>query len=395
MRRAQAAGNVKAPWQGAGAASAALPRATSLPPSMLAPPPLPRTVEASFRDLDASRPQSRMSCIEDLTRHALRDQGVRARAIPLIEKALRDEIPGVRSTAAVALADLRAKEALPGLLIAIEDVDAYVRQMALSALGEIGDARAAPRLRRALSDTRPEVRYQAVIAYVRVLSDDPTEALRALVDALGDADDSVRYIALRLVEERVDAGSREGLDDVLVRAEAMLTAPPPHVAVVAAIVLAKLGNKRAKALIRRVVDGSFKLPRGPAQEDEREAVELAGALGLRDTIPALERRAFGLKHLVADTCAYSATIALARLGHERARAELLRGLRSPKRATCEASVVAVGRARLREARPIVAGLTANDADPDLIARSLEELTKADEAVAAEPPSAPSTGRESP
>jgi HEAT repeat protein len=130
---------------------------------------------------------------------------------------------------------------------------------------------------------------------------------------------------------------------------------------------------KARRVILRVVDGTFRVPRGPGQEDEREAVELCGALGMTEAIPGLERRAFGLKQHVADTCAYAATIALGRMGHERAKAELLRGLRSRKRSTREAAVVAVGRARLAEARPIVAGLTGNDADPGLIARSLEEL----------------------
>jgi hypothetical protein len=62
---------------------------------VLAPPPLPRTVEASFRDLTAKKPQVRMSAIEDLSRHATRDAVVRARAVPLLERALSDEIAGV------------------------------------------------------------------------------------------------------------------------------------------------------------------------------------------------------------------------------------------------------------------------------------------------------------
>ena len=209
---------------------------------MLAPPPLPRTVEASFRDLDAKRPAARMSSIEDLVRHVARDPGLRPRALPLIERALHDEVPGVRAAAAIALADLQAVEALPALLVAIEDADAYTRQMALSALGEIGDPRAASRLKRALSDPRPEVRYQAVVAYTRVVADDAVEALRAIADAMDDEDDSVRHIALRLVEERVDAGVREGLGEVVARAEESIEERTLHVAVAAAVFLAKLGD---------------------------------------------------------------------------------------------------------------------------------------------------------
>ncbi len=318
-----------------------------------------------------------MSAIEDLARHATRDAVVRAKAVPLLERALSDEIAGVRGAAAVALADVRAKEALPALQVAMEDDDAYVRQMAISALGEIGDPRAAPRLVRALSDARPEVRYQAVIAYARVV-DDEADALRAVESAMGDEDESVRYIALRLAEERVDAGRREGMDAIHARALTMLEAPPPHVAVVAAILLAKLDKDgsprgRARAMLLRVVDGTLPLPRGPAQEDEREVVELVGALGMKEAIPALERRAFGVRHFIADTCSYAATIALARLGHARAREDLLARLRSRRRATREAAVVAVGRAKMVEARPIVAALTGNDVDPELVVRALEDL----------------------
>jgi HEAT repeat protein len=353
---------------------------------MLAPPPLPRTVEASFRDLGASRPEVRVSSIEDLARHAARDPQVRARALAPLEKALKDDFGGVRSAAAVALADLRARESLPALLVAIEDPDPHVRQMALTALGEIGDPRAAPRLERALSDRRPEVRYQAVIAYSRVVTGDDrgrTSAMAALRAAMKDDDDSVRYIALRLVEERIDAHAASEVDAATRSAIVTLLDQPAHVAVVAAIVLLKLGDAappaartRAEALLVRVVDRTLRLPGGTAraaQEDEREAVELTGVLGIRAAVPALEQRAFGLRHFVADTCAYSATIALARLGHERAKSEIMRGLRSRSRAKREAAVVAVGRARMVEARPVVAGLTGNDVDPELVARTLHEL----------------------
>jgi HEAT repeat protein len=340
---------------------------------VLAPPPLPRTVEASFRDLSAARPEVRVSSIEDLARHATRDPAVRARAIALLERALKDDVSGVRAAAAVALADVKAREVLPALQLAIEDADGHVRQMALAALGEIGDPRAAPRLKRALSDERPEVRYQAVIAYARVAKDDRADVLAALLAAMSDTDDSVRYIALRLIEERVDEGDTDGLEGIRARAEELLSLEPRHVAVVAAILLAKLGSDEAKRVVLSVTDGTWKMPRGPSQEDEREAVELTGVLGMTEAIPALERRAFGLKRRLTDTCAYAATIALARLGHSRARQTLLRQLRSARRETREGAVVAVGRARMVEARAIVAGLTAHDASPEIIARTLAEL----------------------
>src|SRR5271165_5502010 len=140
---------------------------------MFTPSPLPRNLEASFRDLGSEKVATRASAIRDVVRHALRSDATRARAIPQLEKALRqDASPAVRAEAALALADVGAQEALPMLLVAVEDEDAHVRQMALSALGEIGDARASQRLERALGDGRPEVRYQAIIAYARVAHDD-------------------------------------------------------------------------------------------------------------------------------------------------------------------------------------------------------------------------------
>jgi len=336
---------------------------------MLAPPPLPRTLEASFRDLSSTRPEARASSIEDLVRHAARDADVRLRAIPLLERALTDEVAGVRSAAAVALADLKARDALPALLVAIEDADGHVRQMALNALGEIGDARAAPRLLRALTDPRPEVRYQALIAYCRV-APDPPDAARALLGGLKDADESVQYIALRIAEERGDNGLTTGLDAVATAAEPLLVKAVPHLALAAAIFLAKRGIPAARALIRKVAEGAFT---APAKEDEREAVELAGVLDLREAIPALERRAFGLTRHVKDTCAYHATIALARMGHARARAEILRDLDSTRRATREGAVVAIGRARIEEARASLLRLGQGEVDPELLRRALADL----------------------
>src|ERR1700733_12538134 len=98
---------------------------------MLAPPPLPRTVDASFRDLSSTRPETRASSIEDLVRHATRDASIRERAIPLLQRALTDDVAGVRSAAAVGLGDLKADDALPALLVCIEDMDGHVRQMAI------------------------------------------------------------------------------------------------------------------------------------------------------------------------------------------------------------------------------------------------------------------------
>ena len=350
---------------------------------MFTPSPLPRNLEASFRDLTSDRASTRASAIRDVVRHALRGDATRARAIPQLEKALRDDAsPEVRAVAAIALADLRAHEALAVLLVAVEDVDANVRQMALSALGEIGDRRAAARLERALSDARPEVRYQAVIAFARVAKDDAPAVATVLARALDDPDAAIRYIAMRVAEERMaaDADPEPGRAEVIAaRAEERVGNPDDALAVVSGLLLARLGRSRGRAIVLDVV---AERRHTPELEDEQACVELAGELRLEEAIPHLERRAWGARRVVRTlfswgagdgaSCAWHARIALARMGHARARSEILADLGSWRRETREAAVVAAGRARLGEARSVLEGL-GESVDGALVREALVRL----------------------
>lgn len=345
---------------------------------MLGPPLLPRNLEASKRDLASARPDVRAAATEDLVRHARGDAMVRTEAIELFVPRLRDDAPAVRAAVAVALGDLAATEAVTALLLTVEDDDAHVRQMALNALGEIADARALPRLRRALGDERPEVRYQSIIAFSRV-GDAAGELVASEVDealfaATSDADPAVVHITLRVAEERLDGG-RAPETRLLARARALVAAKEtsPHVALVAAILLAKAGDERGHDLVRRVVRGERVGDTATDKEDERAAVELAGELGLADLVPHLERRVWGIKRYVKDTCVFHARIALARLGHERATSEILAELGSGRREVLEGAVVSAGRARLAAARPRLAALAADAADPGLVAEALALL----------------------
>jgi hypothetical protein len=325
---------------------------------MLAPSPLPRTLEASFRDIASDRAATRASAIRDLVRHALAQDAVRARAIPALERLLRDDdAAGVRSQAAVAMADLGAREGLPALLVSVEDADAAVRQMALAALGELGDPRATQRLSRALRDSRPEVRYQAVIAFARVAKDDPAEVAAALAHAMDDPDEAIRYIALRVAEEQgPDSGPLRD-DRLQARADQLVDAPNVTIAVAAALYLARLGRSRGLEVVMDVVAERVHTPE---IEDEEACVELAGELSLAEAVAHLERRVWGARRVVRKvlswgagdrrSCAWHARIALARMHHERARAEILADLDSVRRETREAAVVAVGRAGLVQAR---------------------------------------------
>jgi HEAT repeat protein len=321
------------------------------------PAPLPRTLDASLRDLGSERASTRASAIRDLVRHALRSDATRERAIPALERALRgDDTPAVRSEAAVGLADLASREALPTLLVAVEDDDAHVRQMALSALGEIGDSRATPRLERALRDSRPEVRYQAVIAFTRVVRDDRPAVATALGRALDDEDPAIRYIAMRIAEEHLALGA-PGDPHLAARAAALVGGEDEAVAVVAGLYLARIGEASGRAIVLEVV---AERRRTPEIEDEQACIELVGEFSLSEATVHLERRAWGRRRMLRAlvswgagdraSCSWHARIALARMGHPRARAEILAELGSWRRETREAAVVAAGHARLHEAR---------------------------------------------
>ncbi len=326
-----------------------------------------RTLEAALRDVESKKPDIRASAASDLARAARGDEANRPRVVIALEKALDDGSPSVRAASAVALADLKAHEALAKLLVTIEDAEGMVRQMAIVALGEIGDARAVPRLRRALADERPEVRFQAIIAFARLA--DPADAAAAIVKATEDSDENVRYIALRSAEDR--AKDVELLAKVAERAVPLLADESSHVAIAAAIVLTRAKRDEGKKLIRSVVLGTVKVQK----EDEREAIEIAGDLGMTDLATELERRAWGIASKVKDTCAFHAKIALAVLGHERAVTEIGAELRSNRRETRGGAVVAAGRAKLRQFKPLIEAMTDESVDRDLRSAALEALSE--------------------
>jgi len=326
--------------------------------------PLRRTLAAALRDAGSAVPATRASAVADLAQHGDAD---RKEVVAALERALSDDASEVRSAAAVALADLRAAEALPALLVAVEDDDGHVRQMAMSALGEIGDRRASERLRRALDDARPEVRFQAIIAFSRVVA--PEDAIVAIMAATRDADAHIRYIAIRCAEEWALGAGRPMPEALLERAATLVEDDDPSVRVAAAIVLARSGDRRGEPIVLDVVCGRIVTPEA---EDEAAAVELVGELGIEAALPHLERRAFGFGE---DKFAWQALVALARMGHARARAKIVRDLHSIFRDRRTLAVAAVGRARLGEAKHLVEAMRGDDrrADAEAVALTLEQL----------------------
>lgn len=325
---------------------------------MFRPPQLPRTLEAALRDVKSTKPSARAESARELAAHADVD---RERVVRSLEEALRNDVdPSVRSAAALALADVNAAEALPSLLVAVEDDDADVRQMAITALGEIGDARATTRLQRALSDERPEVRFQAVIAFPRVCPE-RSDAIAALLKATHDEDALVCHIAIRMAEEL--GSDDEGVEQaVLTRARSLVRHASPAVRIAAAILLARAGEPDGREILAQVARGELTTSDG---EDEAAAIELCGELRVESARPGLERRAFGRAFgLVRDRFAWNARVALARMGHERATREIVRDLSAWDRDRRTLAVAAVGRARIASARPLIEAMRGDEARAD-------------------------------
>ncbi|HTQ05932.1 MAG TPA: HEAT repeat domain-containing protein [Polyangiaceae bacterium] len=338
---------------------------------MLGLPPLPRTIAAALRDAEHPEARVRLSALGDLVKLARTSDRERA-TIAIIGLLRSDPRVELRAEAAVALADVEATGARTALLAALDDSALRVRQMAIIALGELGepgDAELSERLGSALGASEPELRFQALIACERLA---PERAPGLVERALGDEDDEVRAMALRLARKRwpesgapsaIVDGARRALDD---RASIVRAA--------AALWLAPFGVARADEILVGVVDGSVPLDPG---SDLEEAVELVGVRGLHRAQRALERRAFGLFARV-DVLRWHALVALARLGDARARRTILRGLAAWTRDARTLAVVAAGRAGLREATGTIGGFRGNPrrAEPEAVEEALSQLAAA-------------------
>ena len=307
--------------------------------------PLPRTLEACLRDLEDPKPQVRASALSDLSLYCHDDH--RETVARALLKALSDENAEVRAKGADLLGDLRCVEANASLLALVEDANPIVRQMAVQALGDIGDPRSTARLRRALEDERPEVRFQAIIAFPKVA---PEDSIPVLIHALEDGDPYVRYIALRVAEEHLTTleTTRSQTHQQLIKAiEEKLDDTDSSVICAAALFLVHSKHSRAEKIVLKVVRGALR-PSDP--QDEAHAIELVGDLGLREAIPALETRAFGMRRFVREEFPLLALTSLAKLGHARAVETILNDLDGWSRQTRTLAVMAVGKARLQQAK---------------------------------------------
>lgn len=334
--------------------------------------PLPRTVDAALRDAESPRLTVRVSVLADLARHA---RAGHAGAARMLQQLLgSDPAAMVRAQAAVALADAGCTDARDALLQALSDPQPSVQQMVLLAMGELGeasDARVVSAIEAATQEDVPSLRFQALIAAQRLGL--PREIL---VTAMDDTDPLVRHIAIRLVEQR-NSPSDEGVPPVLTpdlksRLTAALRDPEPRVRLVAAVFLARGGDEAAHAVLAEAIAAIGRAD----PEDEQAAIVLAGELGLKNAIPALERQAF--PWFGPGRFGYEAQVALARMGHARARARIMRGLSSFDRDRRTLHVVAAGRSVLVEARPLLLAMAGDPrrAEPEAVASALAALDRA-------------------
>jgi len=335
---------------------------------MLGLPPLPRNIAAALRDAEHADARVRQSALGDLVRHARASERERA-TIAIIALLRSDPNPELRAEAALALADAAAAGARTALLAALEDPVLGVRQMAILALGELGepgDLELAERLTGALAAPEPALRFQALIACERLA---PERAEALLARALRDDDEEVRAMALRLARKRWPSGDApRALVDVAVKA---LGDHASNVRAQAALWLGILADARGDDALVGIVDGGVPVA---LPSDLEEAMELVAARGLARASRGLERRAFGFFARV-DNGRWHALVALARLGHARARRTILRGLGAWTRDARTLAVVAAGRAGLSEATPRISLFRGRPgrAEPEAVEEALRVL----------------------
>ena len=332
--------------------------------------PLPRTLEAALRDAEHARPDVRLASLHDLKRHARDGSHDAVRA--LVTRLKSDPEPQVRANAALSLADIDARAELDTLVAATADQEPTVRQMALLGVGELAEpehteARAAAT--RGLVDRLPAVRYQAVVAVARLLGDG---SLEALLVGSRDADPEVRHVAFRVAEEVFGGRAPEQVPLPLVqRARGALRDDDQGVQVAAAILLSVLHDSAGS---ERLVEALKSRRRIVHVEDEIIVVELAGQLKLARATPGLERRAFGMFG-GRTPVSWHARVALAELGHARAKSAILRGLSAWSRDARTLAVAAAGRARLQEARGLLERMLGapERAEPDAVTDALASI----------------------
>jgi HEAT repeat protein len=334
--------------------------------------PLPRTLGAALRDVTHAEARVRLSAVADLER-LCGGEGREGAVAALIGALSRDVDLEVRAAAALALADARAEEALDALIRAAESDEPRVRQLALVAVGELagsGHEEGQRVIQLALDEAAPALRFQALLAASHVLA--PRALLHVLIDACADGEARVRYLACRLLEQLALDPSDETAPARVARAlDALFQDDDRDVRLCAAVALTERGSEAAREqLVRALNDGTAMQP-----EDEQAAIELCAELELRAALPGLRERAWGRWYKGRSPFMFQARVSLARLGDERARQEILKGLSSWSRPVRTRAAVAAGLAGLQEARARLIAMQSDErqADSYSVAEALRAL----------------------
>lgn len=340
--------------------------------------PLPRTYPAARRDARHARAHVRASAAKDLGRLCAGPQ--RASALAQLQELLLDADPSVAAAAALAAADASAVEVLPALLEAADSAPPRALEMILLAVGELGRGhpRACALVRDTLGAASAPVRFQAWVAAGALLPRDELAAL--LPRAIGDGDARVRYLAVRVAEERLLASPGTSLESsepvgVARALETLLTDSEDPAALAAALALAPHGHRAAQSLVVAVVNSRARLP----ADDEQAACEVCARCGLEAAQPGLRSRGFGRGLLPPGPGGFHARVALARMGDGRARRFILRGLDSRNPRTRAQAVAAAGQAQLTAAAPRLQALSsgAPGLEPETVREALRALEPRD------------------
>ncbi len=333
---------------------------------------LRRNAEAALRDATAAKEAVRLSAVRDLG--SLGGAEGDARIVgALVERLTDDTSVEVRAAAALALADVGDRGALPPLVGAMSQGSERVAQMALVAIGELAtpsDVECVEVIERHLDAEAPALRFQALLAFGALF---PARVAPVAARAARDADASVRQLALRLAEQSCVAGTDfDASADAIELARCALDDEDARVRLAGALLLARAGDRAgAEAIVDAV-----RAPTGTHEpEDEEAAIRFSGVLGLRDAAPALAQRGFGWFASRRQPFAWQAKVALGRLGHERAIREILGDLRSSNRDKRAVAIVAAGDAKIAQARAVLEALRdrPEEADQDAVAAALAKL----------------------
>ena len=212
-------------------------------------PPATMSVEAALRDLGAERLEVRLKAAENLGRVAEHEAATTALVSTLADPAVE-----LRYTAALALGELKAVEALEPLLTLLDDAEPLARQGAVVALGALGQADAGSALLARIDDPSADVRFQLPAALTQVATDDARAALLALLE---DSDGEVRASAAAALGETCSPAAPSVLADALA---AHLDDVIAVVSLEAAIALSRLEDARGGDALLGHLDSRDRAP---------------------------------------------------------------------------------------------------------------------------------------